>query len=202
MFSTSSLVAAASKLTTVLLVKVARSCGNIWRFPNSPEGASPMIRWKVSHQWLTGALGISLILASSAIVARVAAADDEKPWVAPDAAKQVKNPVPVNPESLAAGGQLYHENCAPCHGETGKGDGDTGKIIKKKPANFTDEKLMSLETDGSLFWKIGEGRGPMPSWKDELSDKERWQLVNYIRKLGKDAAAANPPASKDKDDKH
>ena len=42
----------------------------------------------------------------------------------------------------------------------------------------------------------------MPSWKDELSDKERWQLVNYIRKLGKDAAAANPPASKDKDEKH
>ncbi len=42
---------------------------------------------------------------------------------------------------------------------------------------------MSEETDGSLFWKMGEGRGPMPSWKDELSDKERWQLVIYIRKL-------------------
>jgi len=83
-------------------------------------------------------------------------------------------------------------------GETGKGDGDTGKIIKKKPANFTDEKLMSAETDGSIFWKMGEGRGPMPSWKDELSDKERWQLVIFIRKLGKDAAASNPPASKDK----
>ena len=149
-------------------------------------------------QWWVGALGMLAILASSAFVARVAAADDDKPWVAPDAAKQVKNPVPVNPESLAAGAQLYHENCAPCHGDTGKGDGDTGKIIKKKPANFTDEKLMSAETDGSIFWKMGEGRGPMPSWKDELSDKERWQLVIYIRKLGKDAAASNPPASKDK----
>ena len=102
------------------------------------------------------------------------------------------------PQSPAAGPQLFHENCAPCHGETGKGDGETGKIIKKKPANFTDAKLMSEETDGSLFWKMGEGRGPMPSWKDELSDKERWQLVNYIRKLTKDAAAANPPPSKDK----
>jgi mono/diheme cytochrome c family protein len=153
-------------------------------------------------QWLAGALGMLAVLASSAFVARVAAADDEKPWVAPDAAKQVKNPIPVNPLTLAAGAQLFHENCAPCHGDTGKGDGDTGKIIKKKPANFTDEKLMSEETDGSLFWKMGEGRGPMPSWKDELSDKERWQLVIFIRKLGKDAAAANSPASKDKDDKH
>ena len=160
-----------------------------------------MIRWRldnVSPRGLVGALGILVFLASAAFVAQVAAADDDKPWVAPEAARQVKNPVPVNPESLAAGSQLFHENCAPCHGETGKGDGDTGKIIKKKPANFTDAKLMSEETDGSLFWKMSEGRGPMPSWKDELSDKERWQLVNYIRKLTKDAAGANPPATKDK----
>ena len=162
-----------------------------------------MIRWrKANTHWLVGAMGILAILAASADAARVAAVDDDKPWVAPDAAKQVKNPVPVNPESLAAGAQLFHENCAPCHGDTGKGDGETGKILKKKPANFTDEKLMSEETDGSIFWKMGEGRGPMPSWKDELSDKERWQLVNYIRKLTKDAAGTNPPASKDKDDKH
>jgi mono/diheme cytochrome c family protein len=149
---------------------------------------------KVSLQWFAGALGMCALLASSPFVGRIAAADDDKPWVAPEAARQVKNPVPVNPESLAAGAQLFHENCAPCHGDTGKGDGDTGKILKKKPANFTDAKLMSEETDGSLFWKMSEGRGPMPSWKDELSDKERWQLVNFIRKLTKDAAGA----SKDK----
>ena len=75
-----------------------------------------------------------------------------------------------------------------CHGEKGMGDGTRRKTIKVKPANFTDPKLMSVETDGSLFWKMTEGRGPMPSWKDDLSEKERWQLVNYIRKLGKDAA--------------
>jgi mono/diheme cytochrome c family protein len=158
-----------------------------------------MIRWRKAYpQRFAGALGILAVLAASAFVGRVAAADDDKPWVAPEDARQVKNPVPVNPDTLAAGAQLFHENCAPCHGETGKGDGETGKIIKKKPANFTDAKLMSEETDGSLFWKMGEGRGPMPSWKDELSDKERWQLVIYIRKLTKDAAAANPPPSKDK----
>jgi mono/diheme cytochrome c family protein len=174
-------------------MKIDLSCGNIWRLANSFKGVSGMIRSRnLSHlRWV----GILTILASSAFVSRVVA-DDDKPWVAPETAKQVKNPVPVNPESLAAGAQLYHENCSPCHGDTGKGDGDTGKIIKKKPANFTDEKLMSAETDGSLFWKMGEGRGPMPSWKDELSDKERWQLVIYIRKLTKDAASASP--SKDK----
>jgi mono/diheme cytochrome c family protein len=178
------------------------NCPVLWHYlalAYSLKGASGMIRWRTANpQWLAGALGILAVLAASAFVGRVAAADDDKPWVAPEDARQVKNPVPVNPDTLAAGAQLFHENCAPCHGETGKGDGETGKIIKKKPANFTDAKLMSEETDGSLFWKMGEGRGPMPSWKDEISDKERWQLVNYIRKLTKDAAPANPPASKDK----
>jgi mono/diheme cytochrome c family protein len=118
------------------------------------------------------------------------AADDYKPWVTPDAAKQVKNPVPSTPQTLAAAEQIFRDNCTQCHGEAGKGDGDTGKIIKVKPANFTDMKLMSAETDGAIFWKMSEGRGPMPSWKQDLSETERWQLVNYIRKLGKDAAGS------------
>jgi len=119
---------------------------------------------------------------------RVAADDAPKPWVAPDEARMVKNPVPANQENLAAAAQLFQDNCVLCHGEKGTGDGPGAKTIKVKPANFTDAAAMKTETDGSLFWKMSEGRGPMPSWKEDLTDKERWQLVNYIRKLGKDAA--------------
>jgi mono/diheme cytochrome c family protein len=119
---------------------------------------------------------------------RVAADDAPKPWVVPDDARKVKNSVPATPENLAAAETNYQDNCALCHGPKGAGDGPGAKAIKVKPANFTDKELLSAETDGSLFWKMSEGRGPMPPWKDVLSDKERWQLVNYIRKLGKDAA--------------
>lgn len=121
--------------------------------------------------------------------AKPAAAEEEKPWVAPDDARKVKNPVAPTPDTLAAAAQLFHDNCSGCHGDKGLGDGPTAKILKKKPANFTDPKLQSSETDGSLFWKMSEGRLPMPTWKDDLSDTERWQLVNYIRQLGKNAAA-------------
>jgi mono/diheme cytochrome c family protein len=110
------------------------------------------------------------------------------PWIAPDDAKKVKNPVPPTQETLAAAQQTFSDNCVLCHGEKGLGDGPGAKTIKVKPANFTDPKLQASETDGSLFWKMSNGRGPMPAWKDELTDQERWQLVNYIRKLGKDAA--------------
>ena len=123
-------------------------------------------------------------------VGRVAAQDaaaPPPPWVAPDDAKKVKNPVPSNQETLAAAQMLFQDNCVLCHGEKGLGDGPGAKTIKVKPANFTDPKVQASETDGSLFWKMSNGRGPMPAWKDELTDKERWELVNYIRKLGKDA---------------
>jgi mono/diheme cytochrome c family protein len=139
--------------------------------------------------WLGRVLGTCTVLAFFAFAGgRVVAQDAAKPWVAPDDARKVKNPVPATPDNLAAGEALFHDNCELCHGPKGLGDGPGAAAIKVKPANFTDAKLMALETDGSLFWKMSNGRGPMPIWKDTLTETERWQLVNYIRKLGKDAA--------------
>jgi hypothetical protein len=105
----------------------------------------------------------------------------------------LKNPIPITQQSLNAGKQLFHENCASCHGETGVGDGPTGQFLTKKPANLADSKVMSEETGGSLFWKISEGRAPMPSWKDALTKTERWQLVNYVRTLAKNVAVKTRP---------
>ena len=42
-----------------------------------------------------------------------------------------------------------------------------------------------LDPDGAIFWKITNGRPPMASYKLALKDSQRWQLVNYIRELGK-----------------
>jgi len=141
--------------------------------------------------WLARAIGACLVFGMCIFAfGRVAAqeAAPPVPWVAPDDAKKVKNPFPPTPETLADAEQLFTDNCVLCHGEKGLGDGPGAKTIKVKPANFTDAKMMAMETDGSLFWKMSNGRGPMPSWKDTLTDKERWELVGYIRKLTKDAA--------------
>jgi len=109
--------------------------------------------------------------------------DTAKPWVAPPAARQKKNPVKSSPDGLAAAAKGYHENCAPCHGAKGAGDGDMAKYLKQKPANFADAKMMNAMTDGELFWKMTEGRPPMPPWKDQMTETERWQMVNYLRTL-------------------
>lgn len=144
---------------------------------------------KGASVWPARAAGAGLVLVLCTFaLGRVSAQDASTPapWVAPDDAKKVKNPVPATPDSLTEGQQLFTDNCVLCHGEKGVGDGPGAKAIKVKPANFTDAKVQG-ETDGSLYWKMTNGRGPMPSWKDTLTDKERWELVNYIRKLGKDA---------------
>jgi mono/diheme cytochrome c family protein len=119
---------------------------------------------------------------------RLAAQEKKAPWIAPAEAKAVKNPVPATPENLKAAEQIFKDKCVLCHGETGKGDGPAAGMGDVPPANFTDAKLIGAETDGSLFWKMSEGRIPMPSFKKQLSDTERWEMVNYIRKLNKDAA--------------
>jgi mono/diheme cytochrome c family protein len=107
-----------------------------------------------------------------------------KPWVAPASAKAVKNPVESSATSLKDAKSLYVINCAPCHGNKGKGDGPAAAALIPKPADHTSAMVQS-EKDGSLFWKISAGNKPMPAYKTVLTETQRWELVNYIRTLAK-----------------
>ena len=71
-----------------------------------------------------------------------------------------------------------------CHGSKGDGDDEAGLILERKPANFIVLKVIT-ESDCSIFWKITNGKAPMASYDELLSDDQRWKLVNYIRELGK-----------------
>jgi mono/diheme cytochrome c family protein len=108
----------------------------------------------------------------------------QTPWVSPKAANKVKNPLAGDKSVLAAGKTLYIANCAPCHGNKGKGDGPAAAALNPKPADHSSARVQS-ETDGSLFYKLSAGRSPMPSYSKILTDQQRWELVNYIRTLAK-----------------
>jgi mono/diheme cytochrome c family protein len=110
----------------------------------------------------------------------------KQPWKAPESATQMKNPVKPTPEELKATEQLYQQNCVLCHGKTGGSNGPAAGSLPEKPANFTNAKVMQKASDGELFWKISTGRAPMPSWQDRLTEMQRWELVNYLRKLTKE----------------
>ena len=51
-----------------------------------------------------------------------------------------------------------------------------------RPGNLSDSKLWK-QSDGALFWKISEGKTPMPSFQETYTEEQRWQLVDYVRTL-------------------
>ena len=103
----------------------------------------------------------------------------------PEKNAKTVNPVKSTPASIKAGLTLYTVNCAPCHGKKGLGDGSKAADIKTPVADLT-AAAVKAESDGSLFYKITEGRKDMPRAKKDIPDDEdRWNLVNYIRTLQK-----------------
>ncbi len=105
-------------------------------------------------------------------------------WKAPNDADKLVNPYQVNTEILGKGEKIYKQLCSVCHGNKGKGDGVAGSALNPAPSNFSKERVQS-QSDGAIFWKLTNGKTPMAGYKDILTEEQRWQLVTYIRELGK-----------------
>ena len=103
-------------------------------------------------------------------------------WEAPARAARKKNPVASDDTSITSGKAVYVKECLQCHGEKGKGDGPAAKDLKVKPKDLGEEAV-TKQSDGALFWKLTEGRAPMPATDKTLSETERWQVINYVRKF-------------------
>jgi mono/diheme cytochrome c family protein len=108
-------------------------------------------------------------------------------WKVPEAAKLRVNPVLPGPAALDSARTIYKDRCAHCHGDTGKGDGPDAHKHSTQPTNFTDQTVMTAQTDGALFYKITEGRRPMPGFGKRLSEEQRWQLVLLLREFSRPA---------------
>jgi mono/diheme cytochrome c family protein len=128
--------------------------------------------------------GITLTAMLVTISGSVSAQDKPKgkPWPAPETAVKMKNPVKSDDASITEGKELYSQHCKSCHGAKGKGDGTKAEKIEISCGDFTAPEFAKV-TDGELYWKTTEGRKPMPSFKEKLSDNERWAVVNYMRTL-------------------
>jgi len=110
---------------------------------------------------------------------------EKKPWTVPDNAKNVKNPIASNAESIAEGKTLYTTHCKSCHGAKGLGDGSKAAQLKTEPGDFTKADFQA-QSDGTIFYKSTEGRDDMPTFKKKIPDADdRWNVVNFIRTLKK-----------------
>jgi mono/diheme cytochrome c family protein len=103
--------------------------------------------------------------------------------------------VPASPFSIASGRRMFQKlQCAACHGTDGKGTNaiateftdDWGYNIK--PANLTEPWTFrggSSARDIYLRFRTGVDGTPMPSYKGSASEKEMWDLANYVVTLGR-----------------
>ncbi len=103
-------------------------------------------------------------------------------WHAPASADTLKSPFPLDKIAETKGAAMFELYCKPCHGEEGYGDGGMGATFEIPPANF-HAKEVKAQKDGALFWKMTEGKGNMPSFKEVLTNEQRWQLIAFIRVL-------------------
>jgi mono/diheme cytochrome c family protein len=131
---------------------------------------------------------VLLVAAGSAVYAFL----HPGPWIVPEEAKRVANPLKPSQANLPEARRLFEDKCAECHGDTGKGDGSQAKMYDPKPSDLTDAAHMNSVSDGELFYKISEGHRPMPAFKKRYSEEQRWQVVLFIRSL---AAAPAPVAA-------
>lgn len=139
------------------------------------------LRLAVAAAWVLVPASLIVVFAESG------GSNPPNAWVATPRAARKENPIVADPKSVAAGKELFIAACMPCHGATGRGDGPAAAALERdakpiRPGNLSDPKLRE-QTDGALFWKMSEGRTPMPAFQEVLTEEQRWQIVNYVRTL-------------------
>jgi mono/diheme cytochrome c family protein len=127
-------------------------------------------RHKRGPVWL-----LSLALLGSAVVG--VAADRDGSWKArvPEKERTRTNPMASDPSAIAAGGKLFRQNCAKCHGPEGEGNEKHPPVRSARVQEAAPGELQWLLTNGSM--KHG-----MPSWS-RLPEQQRWQIVAYLKAL-------------------
>ena len=100
----------------------------------------------------------------------------------PEAAA-LRNPEKATEFALLTGKELFGIYCTPCHGESGKGNGPVAKKFVPTPADISATGHGAHHPDGDLFAVVTHGKNGMPPFRADLTAKERWLVVAYLRTL-------------------
>ncbi|MDE3201861.1 MAG: cytochrome c [Acidobacteriota bacterium] len=107
-------------------------------------------------------------------------------------------PVLANEQNLVAGARIYADKCAVCHGLHGKPSSIGGNMYPPAPPLWEQHKNSSVvgvsdDPAGETFWKIKNGirLTGMPTYRNELTDTEIWQVSQLLANADKPL----PPAA-------
>jgi mono/diheme cytochrome c family protein len=115
-------------------------------------------------------------------------------------------PFPVTRDVIDRGEDRYNIFCAPCHDRTGSGNGMVVQRGYRQPPSMHIDRLRQVEP-GHFFDVMTNGFGAMPDYRSQISPRDRWNIVAYIRALqlaqhaqradipGGDPTRVQPPAA-------
>ena len=108
-------------------------------------------------------------------------------WTLGEDAATKQNPLKPDEKTLAAGKAVFKDKCQRCHGPGGLGDGPDADPDAAGDMDLTNAKRAERNPDGVVFYKVfnGRARPKMPSFKDELSEEQIWQVITYVQTLRK-----------------
>lgn len=99
-------------------------------------------------------------------------------------AQKLVNPLRKTADHQARGAYLYEIHCAVCHGKSLDGNGvlynNAEGPYPAKPAALIE---LTQDSDGEMFYYITYGKGMMGPFDGQLTPKQRWQIIMYIRAM-------------------
>lgn len=142
-----------------------------------------MGRWEAAGARIRRYLGWAVVVATGALLLWMASGNAAR------AASAMQEPPPETPPQRAPaelpsarrGLPIYQENCAPCHGQTGMGDGPAASGLQFTPTQFADPATARQTPLATWFDVTRNGRMArmMPPWSNRLTDAEIWDAVAY-----------------------
>ena len=91
-------------------------------------------------------------------------------------------PFPITQDVMRRGQERYMIYCVVCHDALGTG---RGKIVERgytPPPSFHEPRKRQ-DPIGHFFDVITNGHGSMPDYKDQISPRDRWAIIAYVRAL-------------------
>ena len=106
----------------------------------------------------------------------------------------VTNPLTTGAIDMTNAERLYLVNCGICHGSKLDGNGPLWKDGKgpftAAPKNFMDAAMKSM-AEGTMFHSVTYGKGAMGSYASQLTTRQRWEVITYIKSKQFPAGAAD-----------
>jgi mono/diheme cytochrome c family protein len=117
------------------------------------------------------------------------------------ASRQIINPLPeLDTVQKVEAERLFLVNCAICHGPKLDGNGplykDGNGPFFAKPATLVGDLKYEGMPEGQMFYSVTYGKTNMGSYASQLSARQRWMVIRYIKSKQAESKA-KPAASAD-----